>query len=130
MQQSEASLLSQLKALEVELQQPVARRDAARLDALLHDDFHEIGRSGAAYSKADIVASLRTTAQHAHIVADDFLVRRLTADVVLLTYRSAHTLPDGTLDQHAMRSSIWQRHGHGWQMRFHQGTPTQPFEPR
>ena len=58
MQQLDPSLLSQLKALEVELHQPVARGDAARLDALLHEDFREFGRSGATYTKADIVGSL------------------------------------------------------------------------
>ena len=129
MQQSEASLLRQLKALEVELHQPVVRRDAARLDALLHDDFHEFGRSGTAYTKADIVASLLAATQHALVVADNFLVRRLAADVALLTYRSAHAQPDGTLHRHTLRASIWQCHDDGWQMSFHQGTPTEPYEP-
>ncbi len=130
MQQQDASLLSQLQALEVELHQPVARGDAARLDALLHDDFHEFGRSGTAYAKSDILTHLLAAAQHAHVVADNFLVRPLAADVALLTYRSAHALPDGTLQRHTLRSSIWQRSDAGWQMSFHQGTPTEPYEPR
>ncbi len=130
MQQSDSSLLSQLKALEVELHQPVARGDAARLDSLLHDDFHEFGRSGSSYAKADIVASLLAAAQHVRMVADNFLVRRLAADVALLTYRSAHALPDGTLHRPTLRSSIWQRSGDGWQMSFHQGTPTEAYDPR
>src|SRR4051812_11271777 len=107
MQQTDAPLLSLLKALEGELHPPGGRGDAARLDALLHEDFHEVGRSGVAYAKADIVASLLTAAQHARVVADNFLVRRLAADVALLTYRSAHALPDGTLHRHTLRSSIW-----------------------
>jgi len=129
MQQSDASLLSQLKALEVELHQPSARGDAACLDSLLHDDFQEFGRSGACYAKADIVASLLTAAQHVRVVADNFLVRRLAADVALLTYRSANALPDGKLHRHTLRSSIWQRSGKGWQISFHQGTPTEPYDP-
>jgi len=129
MQLSEASLLSQLKALEVELHQPVVRRDAGRLDALLHDDFQEFGRSGTAYTKADIIASLLAATQHALVVADNFFVRRLAADIALLTYRSAHAEPDGTLHRHTLRASIWQRHGDEWQMSFHQGTPTEPYEP-
>ena len=130
MRQPEASLLSQLQALEVELHQPVVRGDAARLDVLLHEEFHEFGRSGAAYAKDDILARLPAAAQHARVVADNFLVRRLAADVALLTYRSAHALPDGTLHRHTLRSSIWQRSDVGWQMSFHQGTPTEPYEPR
>lgn len=130
MQRPEASLLSQLQALEVQLHQPEVRGDAARLEALLHDDFHEFGRSGASYSKSDIVAQLLAAAQHAHVVADNFLVRSLAVDVALLTYRSAHALPDGTLHRHTLRSSIWQRCDGGWQMSFHQGTATEPYEPR
>jgi len=130
MQQPEASLLSQLQALEVELHQPVVRGDAARLDALLHEEFHEFGRSGAAYAKVDILAHLLAASQHERVVADNFLVRRLATDVALLTYRSAHALPDGTLHRHTLRSSIWQRSDVGWQMSFHQGTPTEPYEPR
>lgn len=129
MQHPEESLLSQLQTLEVELHQPAVRSDAARLDVLLHEEFREFGRSGAAYSKADIVALLLSAAQHARVVADRFLVRRLSADVALLTYRSAHALPDGTLHRHTLRSSIWQRSDAGWQMSFHQGTATEPYEP-
>lgn len=107
----------------------MARGDAARLDALLHEEFHEIGRSGIAYARADILSRLPSAAQHARVVADNFLVRPLAADVALLTYRSAHALPNGTLQRHTLRSSIWQRSDVGWQMSFHQGTPTEPYEP-
>ena len=124
------SLLSQLQALEVELHLAEVRGDAARLDALLHDDFQEFGRSGTAYSKSDIVSQVLNATQHAHVVADNFIVRSLAVDVALLTYRSAQALPDGTLHRHTLRSSIWQRCDTGWRMSFHQGTPTEPYEPR
>ena len=127
MRQPEQSLLDQLRVLEVELHQPGVRGDARRLDALIHEEFQEFGRSGAAYSKADIVALLLSAEQHAHVVADRFLVRRLAADVALLTYRSAHALLDGTLHRHTLRSSIWQLSAAGWQMSFHQGTATEPY---
>lgn len=116
MQRPDASLLSQLQALEVELHQPEVRGDAARLDALPHGDFQEFGRSGAAYAKSDIVAQLLTATQHAHLVADNFIVRSLAVDVALLTYRSAQALPDGTLHRHTLRSTIWQRCDVGWRM--------------
>ena len=129
MQHSEENLLGQLQALEVELHQPAARGDAARLEVLLHEEFQEIGRSGTAYSKADVVALLLSAEQHARVIADGFLVRRLAADVALLTYRSAHALPDGTLHRHTLRSSIWQHSDDGWQLSFHQGTATKPYSP-
>jgi hypothetical protein len=94
MESSEASLLLLLQALEVELHKPAARSDATRLNALLHDDFREFGRSGAAYAKADILSRLPAEVQHAVVVADCFEVRRLGEAVALLTYRSAHRLAD------------------------------------
>ena len=129
MQHPEENLLDQLQALEVELHQPGVRLDAGRLNALIHEEFQEFGRSGTAYSKTDIVALLLSAEQHAHVIADTFLVRRLATDVALLTYRSAHAHPDGTLHRHTLRSSIWQRSTAGWQMSFHQGTATEPYWP-
>jgi hypothetical protein len=124
----DALLLQQLQALEVELHRPAARRDAARLNALLHADYLEVGRSGNAYTKAEILLRLPVEAHGATIVADGFALRRLADDVALLTYRSAHVLGDGVLERFTRRASVWQRIGVSWQMRFHQGTPTAPFE--
>ena len=121
-------LLEQLQALEVELHKPAARGDATRLNVLLHDDYLEFGRSGSAYTKADILSRLPAEARRATIVADGFALRRLAEDVALLTYRSAHLLGDGTLDRFSRRASVWQCKGLSWQMRFHQGTPTAPYE--
>lgn len=129
MQAADTPLLLLLQALEVELHKPAARSDANRLDVLLHDDFREFGRSGAFYVKADILSRLPAQAQHAVVVADRFEVRRLGEFVALLTYRSAHQLPDGALDRFTLRSSVWEHSTLGWQMSFHQGTPTAPYEP-
>ena len=71
---------------------------------------------------------LPTEALRATVVADGFALRRLAEDVALLTYRSAHLLGDGTLDRFSRRASVWQCKGLSWQMRFHQGTPTAPWE--
>ncbi len=123
---SDAFLLPLLQALEVELHRPAARGDAARLDVLLHDDFREFGRSGAVYTKAGLLSQLPAQARHAVLVADRFEVRRLGDGVALLTYRSAQRLADGTLERWTLRTSVWERSAHGWQMRFHQGTPAAP----
>ena len=47
---------------------------------------------GRPYAKADILSRLLSAEQHARVVADNFLVRRLATDVALLTYRSAHVV--------------------------------------
>ena len=129
MQHPEENLLDELRALEVELHQPGVRGDAGRLDALIHEEFREFGRSGTAWSKTDVVALLLSAGEHANVIADAFRVRRLATDVALLTYRSAHELPDGTPHRHTLRSSIWQRSTAGWQLSFHQGTATEPYGP-
>jgi hypothetical protein len=128
MTRDDALLLEHLQALEGELHNPAARRDATRLNALLHEDYLEFGRSGSAYTKADILSRLPAEAPRATVVADGFVLQRLAEDVALLTYRSAHLLGDGTLDRLSRRASIWQRMGLSWQMRFHQGTPTALYE--
>lgn len=120
---NDAALLAELQALETELHRPATRSDAARLDALLHEDFREIGRSGVAYTKADVLAQLPMEVSPADIVSDRFELRRLGDAVALLTYRSAHRMEGGALDRLTLRSSIWERLGRAWRMRFHQGTP-------
>lgn len=62
------------------------------------------------------------------LVADGFALARLGPDSALLTYRSASVAEDGTAGRHTLRSSVWLRTALGWQMRFHQGTPTAPFD--
>lgn len=128
MQSSEKSLLLLLQTLEVELHKPATRTDAARLNTLLHDDFREFGRSGGAYAKAEILSRLPAEVQQAVFVSDRFKVRAIGESIALLTYRSAHQQADGTLYAFTLRSSVWERSTLGWQMSFHQGTPTEPYE--
>ena len=47
-------LLTHLQTLEVELHHPGVRTSRARLEALLHPDFHEVGRSGRQGTPADM----------------------------------------------------------------------------
>ncbi len=128
MADAESELLAHLRVLEIELHRPAARSDAARLDALLHPDFLEFGRSGRSYTKADILTRLPAAAGHATVIADRFALRLLAPDVALLTYRSANRGAEGALELHALRASIWQRSGSAWRMSFHQGTATAAFD--
>lgn len=123
---SQEDLLSILSKLESELHEPAKRRDAIRLDEILHPDFKEFGRSGNAYCKADIIDAL-PRAKASSIQAQDFSVQPLATNVALLTYRSAERCVDGSIDRHALRSSLWKLGTSGWQIVFHQATPTLPF---
>ena len=121
------ALLAQLRKLEVALHQLDVCCDQAQLDALLHESFLEFGRSGRRYNKADILQSLPLEAEPEVIWSQDFTVARIADGAALLTYRSANLNDTGVLSRYTLRSSLWQQSEQGWQMRFHQGTPTDPF---
>ncbi len=125
---SEMALLPLLQGLEEEIHASVVHVNATRLDALLHEDFLEFGRSGKTYTKQDIMVQLSGSESHLPLLANHFELRRLSEHIALLTYRSANQLTDGTLDRFTLRTSVWEESTLGWQMRFHQGTPTAPFE--
>lgn len=122
------SLLSMLRELECELHQPKCRGDQERLTQLLDPDFKEFGRSGASYTRDDTLMLLPTDTEPPTVHAQDFALQKLSDSIVLLTYRSAHVNSSGELFRHTNRSSIWHLASAGWQMVFHQGTPTAPFD--
>jgi hypothetical protein len=121
-----SELLETLQALEVELHHPGVRLDEARPHALLHVDFQEVGRSGRAYDRATLVRFLAEQGSNGAypeaVVSDQFAVRPLGPASALLTYRSAHRQPGGSLARHTLRSSVWVREGDAWQLLYHQGT--------
>ncbi|HSG18575.1 MAG TPA: DUF4440 domain-containing protein [Anaerolineae bacterium] len=120
-------MLQHLRHLELDLQRLEVRRDRARLDELLHESFVEFGRSGKRYDKASTLDDLPSDPAPMVMWSQDFELVELADDVALLTYRSASVDEDGNLFRFSLRSSVWQRTARGWQMRFHQGTPTEPF---
>jgi hypothetical protein len=120
-------LLETLRGLECELHAPKTRSDRHRLVALLHLQFREIGRSGAFYTRDDILDKLPAETAAVRVHAQNFAVSELSPELALLTYSSFHICEDGTHTRHTHRSAIWQHGPDGWQMRFHQGTPTEPF---
>ena len=123
----EIQLLTQLRKLEVELHQPEVRTDADRLNSLLHESFREIGRSGRLYQRDEIAREVLTESSPPLVWSQDFAVEEIAEGIALLTYRSAHIDETGMLYRHSLRCSFWQRTILGWQMRFHQGTPTDEF---
>jgi hypothetical protein len=123
---TDEELLEHLRELEVVLHQPAVRGDRPRLEALLHEEFAEFGRSGRRYARAEILTLMfeESGSSAATVRSQDFALTRLGDDVALLTYKSAAVGPKGELSRHTLRSSLWQRTWSGWRMRFHQGTPT------
>src|SRR5262245_26929553 len=101
------SLLAAIQALEVELHHPGVRCDARRLQQLLHEDFHEVGRSGREYDRATIIRFLSEQDVSPPVESTGFALQELTPGVALLTYRSAHRRQDGGLENYTLRSSVW-----------------------
>jgi hypothetical protein len=120
-----------LVALEVELHRGTVRADRSRMDALLHHDFVEFGRSGTVWTReATLDEFAAGDAAAPRIAADRFALQRLDDTFALLTYRSAHLDTQGARHRFTLRSSLWQRDAAGrWQLRFHQGTPTEDASP-
>lgn len=117
-------LLDELRNLETELHTIEARGNRQRMEALLHPDFVEFGRSGRRYTRADILNEFAPTSVFPTVRSGNFDLAVLAEGVALLTYASAHEDADGEQSRHTLRSSVWVRTKLGWQMRFHQGTPT------
>jgi hypothetical protein len=120
-------LLQTLRSLEVKLLQPQVRSDRAKMERLIHPDFLEIGRSGAIYTRADVLNEFAQNPPSYTVWSQDFAVTRITPKLAILFYRSAHIDPAGSLERHTIRSSIWQSTEQGWRVRFHQGTPCECF---
>ncbi len=118
-------LLEELRALETEMHVTETRRNRHRMEALLHPEFVEFGRSGTRYSRADILNEFGPNSGLPAIHSENFNVTVLAEGVALLTYLSAHVDARGKLHKCTLRSSVWVRTDAGWQMRFHQGTPAE-----
>jgi hypothetical protein len=122
--EQDRATLEVLRTLETELHRSETRRNRQRVEALLHPDFVEFGRSGTRYTRADLLKEFGPNSAPVAIQSRNFDLAVLAQGVALLTYVSAQLDADGNLHRHTLRSSLWVSTEAGWQMRFHQGTPT------
>jgi hypothetical protein len=107
-----------LHSLELTLWHPATRYDRALMDQTFAPDFHEFGRSGRCYSRAELL----DTAPHDFTATlHNFTEHNLSETITLCTYISELRTPEGT--EWANRSSIWDTTSGRPQLRFHQGTP-------
>ena len=121
--------MKHIRKLEEALLLDEVRADPNKFNDLIHNDFIEIGYSGKTHTKSDILANLpKEQRTDIELWSQDFSFRTLSADTVLLIYKQCLTDQSGTLSRYAKRSSIWCNNDGHWQMIFHQGTPTEPFE--
>lgn len=102
--------------LERELLDPGVRADPARVAALLHPDFEEIGRSGRLWGRDTLIEELDGE-QPSDVALEVLGADEPAAGTVLLTLRTT------SVSGATLRSSLWVRDGERWRLRFHQGTP-------
>jgi hypothetical protein len=117
-------LLEELRSLEKEMHKGETRRNRKRMETLLHPDFVEFGQSGIRYSRADVLEACGRDRTLPAIHSEHFQIVPLAEAIALLTYVSSHLDSEGNASRHTLRSSIWVLTEAGWQVRFHQGTPT------
>ncbi|MGG2099595.1 DUF4440 domain-containing protein [Stenotrophomonas sp. NRRL B-14846] len=121
-QPADAALAAELEALERALHAPNVRVDREHLAALLDEDFSEIGSSGQCYGRATALEEIPLERAQVQIESEQYAIWLLSQDLAQVRYRSRHHL-DGRPQRWVLRSSLWRRHGEGWRMVFHQGTP-------
>jgi hypothetical protein len=112
----DADLAELLLSLELRLMDPAFRKDRTAVSVLLAKDFREFGVSGREWSREAILDLLTTEPSRPVPKIEDFRIQPLTADAVLVTYRTIR------FEVQANRSSIWIQSATGWQVLFHQGT--------
>jgi hypothetical protein len=116
-------LQAHLIHLEKELVAAQNRRDFAAVEALLADDFHEIGSSGRVFAKAETVRVL-SEAQIVDCTFDHFQFLPIDDKCVIVMYMAtARRTRNGREHlNRAWRSSTWVKRGDAWQVLFHQAT--------
>src|SRR5690349_25111573 len=103
-----------LRDLEERLLHPSVRASADEVATLLADEFIEFGSSGRIYDKQQTIRLLQQEQGDAQLTMAEFSARKLSVDVVLVTYR--------VVESQTIRSSIWSFQEGRWRMVFHQGT--------
>lgn len=107
---------AKVRAAEEELLTSATRHDAARLRELLHPDFVEVGRSGRRWTREDIIAALLEEKDRPTPRTDEWEVREVAADVILVTFRV-----EGR-ERSSRHASMWIVHEGKPRLRYHQGT--------
>lgn len=121
--------MEHLRKLEESLLGDEVRASREKLDKLIHDSFVEIGYSGTTYTKTDILNDLPSQSESTSVCwSQDYDFITLASNLVLVMYREARMDDNGKLSRYAKRTSIWLCNERGWQLKFHQGTPTDEFE--
>ena len=124
----ELDLFNHIKDLEQSLHSETLRSNSDKAASLFHPQFKEIGRSGRQFDKSSILRLMREESfEEEKVYSRDYQLQSIGDELVQLTYKSAIKNSQGQLTAFSIRSSLWQKQGDKWLLRFHQGTPTSSF---
>ena len=90
--------------------------DRAWLNATLHDDFREVGKSGLLFGKAEVIESFAAATGDRDIAIFDFEVRQLKPDCWMV-----HYITKDDAGNAIYRTSVWVREGN-LKLIFHQAS--------
>ncbi|ESP94510.1 MULTISPECIES: DUF4440 domain-containing protein [Pseudoalteromonas] len=119
-------LLDELIALERLLLEPHVRESKERLSMLLDDDFYEISANGLLFDKRHVLSRLPSE-KVPQFYNQDFRGQMLSDTLAQLTYQAAYRRNAYSNLQFSLRMSLWRQNSSGWQLLFHQGTPSPEF---
>jgi hypothetical protein len=118
--------LAEIRRREEWFFRPDVRESRAELDAVVGDDFLEIGRSGRLYDKAAAVATLVAEPEAGAVTREYSIAeiqgRWLAPELAQVVFRLLVVLGGQGPAHESMRTSIWARREGGWQIVYHQGT--------
>lgn len=109
--------LARIIELEQALLTPAFRHDRSAVAALLHPDFREVGASGRAWTRAEILEELARSSDREAPEVSEVKAIELADRVVLITFTTA------TTERTVHRCSIWVSDGAAWSVIYHQATP-------
>jgi hypothetical protein len=117
--QSLERVTRELAAREPIFHRPESGTSRADFEAMMADDFFEVGASGKKYPREFVLEALELRLRSPvkeELAVTDFACRRISKDVYLVTYQleQAH-------NRLSRRSTLWQMSG-GWKALYHQGT--------
>lgn len=120
---AKSTLTDQIKRMEDALASSEVRGSEMAIKSILHPEFREIGKSGRMFDLSEILSDIQVPNATSSYEIVDFQVESLSDGIVLATYVIPSSTLDGTNPMSSRRSSIWQKEGGVWLLRFHQGTP-------
>ncbi len=114
---------------ELKSQEPIFHRFSPNvskdeIDAIMTNDFWEVGASGEIYKREEVLSTVVTRYQNPNYSSNDlyevsdFACKEIANNTYLVSYQ----LLQGLEKRLTKRSTIWQKENGSWKIVYHQGT--------